>query len=102
MARATSSLPVPLSPVISTDASDLATFLISGIDVLHCRAAADHALESPSSPGGLAEPLPLEVGDVEGPLDHDPQLVHDNGLEENIIGALLRPRGSRAPSRPCP
>ena len=46
MARASSPLPVPLSPVMSTVARDAATCRADAIDLLHRRARADEALQA--------------------------------------------------------
>ena len=58
-ARATSSLPVPLSPVMSSAASASATRSISSLTLLDRRARADHLIEAAGVGHGLAEALDL-------------------------------------------
>ena len=63
MARAISSLPVPVSPTIRTQAREGATWWVTRHDLAHRRARADHA--------GQAEFVPRAMGVAIKRIGHD-------------------------------
>ena len=86
IALATSSLPVPVSPWISTVASVGAIRCSRVDDVVHLRAVADDALEAeplvqPAVQLGVRPPQVLAAGRV---LDHRPQLLQIERLEQIV------------------
>ena len=92
IACATSSFPVPLSPVIRTGTSVAGHLPHRGKDLLHLRACPQHPLEVAIPPLQLKLGiLPLERGDVQGPLQDRPELADVDGLVEDVIG----PAGNR-------
>ena len=92
IARAAISFPVPLSPVMRTVESVVATFSMRRIDLLHRPALADHLLEAVAV---LEVPLEEDVLLLEAQLleaagDDDLQLLDVEGLDDVIQGAGLQ------------
>ena len=90
MARATSSLPVPLSPVISTGTSWAATRPMA---LYTSRMAGQEPTMAPStsgSGGGLGDHgrLAHPPGHLQRLADHAPQLVQVERLEQVVVGPL--------------
>ena len=92
MARATSSLPVPLSPVISTGTSWAATRPMALYTSLHGRAGSRRWLRRRvvvrrrlGDDGRLAH----QPGDLQRLADHAAQLVQVERLEQVVVGPLL-------------
>ena len=91
MARATTSLPVPLSPVISTVASVGATISISSHHLLHGRALADQLRGRGSFLQVLAQPhhfAPRALV-LQGVGHQVRQLVGIHRLGDVVVGAAL-------------
>ena len=91
IARATSSLPVPLSPVISTGMSLAATCRAVCTTLPHGRGAADDALE----PAGLVDlllkhlVLPLQRGLLRRAVDLRAEVVEVQRLLDEAVRALV-------------
>ena len=100
IAWATSSLPVPVSPWISTRGVGRGDPLQPVDDVVHLRAVADHALEAESfvQPAVQLGVLPPQPQAGRRLFDHGPQLGQIQRLEQIVERPLLhgrrRPRGS--------
>ena len=88
MARATSSLPVPLSPVISTGTSVGATRAMLLNKLLHRRRASDQRFECAGG-ADSSSPSAARLPSLECPLDHGPGLVQVERLDEVLEGAPL-------------
>ena len=104
MARATTSLPVPLSPVISTVASVGATISISSDTLLHRRTLADQLvagedfLQILAQPRHFAARLPV----LQRICHQVRQLVGIHRLGDVIVGARLQRLHRRVHSRRSP
>ena len=91
MARASSPLPVPLSPVISTVARDARHLTRGAVDLLHGRTCTDEAFEPFAV--ALAELAPqvlgldLQVAAFERTLDDEHERVEVDRLGEVVLGA---------------
>ncbi len=89
--RATSSLPVPLSPVIRTGTSWAGDPADGLVHLAHCRTAADDGPVHVGVRGGLGHHgrLAHPPGHLQRLADHPPQLVRVERLEQVVVGALL-------------
>ena len=89
MVRATSSLPVPLSPRIRTGWVALGDLGEDAVELLHLAGAADHGAQPLREPQPLAQLAGGVVGDQAGggAIQHRRELVHGEGLGQIIGGA---------------
>ena len=93
-ARATSSLPVPVSPWISTEAGVGAARLDQPMHLLHRFAVADQATDPPDifEPPAKDRDLLKGLRLVERLLDEQPESIHVDGLGQIVVGAFAHGR----------
>ena len=90
IARAASSLPVPLSPSTSTGASTVATLRIEREHLLHARAGAEHALEGRRGVCCRSSRFSRSSAwSLQRAAQHHLELLDVDRLDEEVVGALV-------------